>query len=448
MFDRHILLIGYGSLGQSLTPLLFDFFPNLKAEHIKIITADSRGANIASLYNLDFHQTALTPENYIETLAPFIHAGGILINLSVNVSSLALIDWCQANKMLYLDTCIEPWEGGYDPANNDILFTTNCWMRQQALHRKRKGETTCVVAHGANPGLVTHFLKIALEKLAVIEGVDPNQSHATIAYKLGIKAIHIAERDTQDDRVPLRDGEFANTWSVDGLLSEARQQAEISWGSHEMSMPIGAIAHDGSGNAGILFKERSAELQVRTWTPTVGPQLGYLITHHENFSIADYLTIAATADTQGYRPTVAYAYRPCPKTCMSLRNWEEKGFAAPAHKTVMTSQVQTGYDELGVLLMRSSGSYWFGSTLNCFQAQKIAPHNNATTMQVGGAILGALSWMDTHPCEGVVEAEEMDSHAVLSVAMPYLGMVRGTSTSWLPDVIGSLTFGTFIEKRR
>ncbi len=43
-------------------------------------------------------------------------AGDFLLNVSVDVSSIALIKLCHRQGALYLDTCIEPWPGGYtDP---------------------------------------------------------------------------------------------------------------------------------------------------------------------------------------------------------------------------------------------------------------------------------------------------------------------------------------------
>ena len=45
--------------------------------------------------------------------------------------------------------------------------------------------------------------------------------------------------------------------------------------------------------------------------------------------------------------------------------------------------IVSGMDELGVLLMgHSQGAYWFGSRLSIGVARRLAPHNNATTLQV------------------------------------------------------------------
>ena len=55
--------------------------------------------------------------------------------------------------------------------------------------------------------------------------------------ELGVKVIHIAERDTQTTSVPKRVDEFVNTWSVEGFAGEGTQPAELGWGSHERHFP-------------------------------------------------------------------------------------------------------------------------------------------------------------------------------------------------------------------
>ena len=33
---------------------------------------------------------------------------------------------------MYLDTCVEPWAGGYDADDKPLVETTNYWLRRQA----------------------------------------------------------------------------------------------------------------------------------------------------------------------------------------------------------------------------------------------------------------------------------------------------------------------------
>lgn len=445
-FSR-ILIVGYGSIGQGLTPLLLRHFPSLQPGQVNIVTADEQGSAIARAYGIALHVCPLTEQNYRTVLSGFLSAGDVLINVSVRVSSIDLIQWCQSNDVLYLDTCIEPWPGGYDGALRPVAHTTNCWLREQALELRANGRATALVAHGANPGLVSHFVKQGLLELARQKGVSNARPFAEIAQALGIRSIHVAERDTQDDGLPLAEGEFASTWSPDGLMSEAYQHAEIGWGTHELTPPANAAAHGLGGRCGVFLDARSATVKVKSWVPSAGRQTAYLITHHEVLSIADFLSVYDSNGSLSYRPTVFYAYHPSEKTCASLENWAAMDFAMPRCKTLMRDAVRDGYDELGALLVFDGGAYWYGSTLAHARAVELAPCNNATSLQVASGVIGVLQWMLDHPREGVVEAEDLAHDAVLSVAMPYLGLVYGVETDWQPSGKGRLQFADFLETR-
>lgn len=430
MNQRKFLFIGYGTIAQALTPVLFDRYPGLTPDNVSAISADARGAAVAREYGIALTLCTLTPANLDEVLGARLGAGDIMLNLSVEVSSVDLIDWCQARDVMYLDTCVEPWSGGYDVDRRPVVETTNYWLRKQALRRKGRGRSTCVIAHGANPGLVSHFVKLALKQLAASRSIPADRPCAALARALGVKVVHVAERDTQADDRPLAPGEFANTWSVDGLMAELMQRAELSWGTHETHVPQGARRHDHSARAGMMLDGPGATTTVSSWTPSVGAQDAYLITHHEALSIGALLSEFHADGTVAYRPTVYYAYRPAPKTCESVTRWMGNGAARPVQKTVMRDALVDGADELGALLISEQGAYWFGSVLSLAQARRIAPHNNATSLQVVGGIVGALEWMMRHPSEGVVEAEDMDSDGVMRAARPFLGQVFGTHAAW------------------
>jgi homospermidine synthase len=99
----------------------------------------------------------------------------------------------------------------------------------------------------------------------------------------------------------------------------------------------------------------------------------------------------------------------------------------------MMGEITDGIDELGVLLMGPpTGVYWFGSRLTIAEARRVAPHNNATSLQVTAAVLGGVVWALEHPSEGIVEPEEMDFARVLEIAQPYLGDLVGVHGSWTP----------------
>ena len=83
------------------------------------------------------------------------------------MSSVALIELCQEIGALYLDTCIEPWPGGYTDPSLTPSQRSNYALRESALALARSPSgPTAVLTHGANPGLVSHFVKQALLDIA------------------------------------------------------------------------------------------------------------------------------------------------------------------------------------------------------------------------------------------------------------------------------------------
>ena len=91
------------------------------------------------------------------------------------VASTALIELCQEKGALYLDTCIEPWPGGYTDPNLSPSQRSNYALRESMLAlapQVSRGGPTAVITHGANPGLVSHFVKQALLNLASDTGLS------------------------------------------------------------------------------------------------------------------------------------------------------------------------------------------------------------------------------------------------------------------------------------
>ncbi|HEV2334114.1 MAG TPA: saccharopine dehydrogenase C-terminal domain-containing protein [Stellaceae bacterium] len=438
LFSGHLAIIGFGSIGQGVLPLLLRHI-DLRPDQITIITAEPRGHEVAAEYGISFVETALTRENYRAVLNERLRSGDFLLNVSVDVSSVALIEFCQEIGALYLDTCIEPWPGGYTDPNLPPSARSNYALRESALALRVEGNRgpTAVITHGANPGLVSHFLKQALVDIA--READPatpapadRAGWASLADRLGVKVIHIAERDTQVAAIPKEPGEFVNTWSIDGFVSEGSQPAELGWGTHERHLPTDARRHDFGSQAAIYLLRPGAATRVRSWTPLEGPYQGFLITHGESISIADYLTLRE-GEVVRYRPTCHYAYHPCDDAVLSLHELAGKNWRVQKSKRLMMDEIVTGIDELGVLLMGPrQGVYWYGSRLSIDEARRVAPHNNATSLQVTAAVLAGVIWAIERPRQGIVEPDEMDFARILEICRPYLGEVVGVWGDWTP----------------
>jgi len=73
-----IVLVGCGSIGQALIPLLI-LHLHLDPKKICILTADEFGKDVARFYNIDFHIQSLNAEDYESILAVNLQSSTILL---------------------------------------------------------------------------------------------------------------------------------------------------------------------------------------------------------------------------------------------------------------------------------------------------------------------------------------------------------------------------------
>lgn len=433
-------MLGCGSVGQGVLPLLMRHL-DIRSEQVLVIATTHAHTAVARDRGVPCLLARLTPENYRAVLEPRLEPGDFLLNLSVGVSSIALIALCQERGVLYLDTCTETWSGEQVDPKLPIAMRTNGALRAAALALRPQGQghaaPTALLTHGANPGLVSHLLKQALLDVAsatepVVEQPRTRDQWAALAAKLGIRVIHVAERDTQVAVRRKQPGEFINTWSVQAFADESLQPAELGWGSHEKHFPIDGLRHEGDCRASIYLSRPGVSTRVRTWTPLAGAFTGFLVTHAESISIADHLTVGH-GEPPMYRPTVHYAYHPCDDAVLSLLELAANNGHLQAARRMLRDDITSGVDELGVLLMgHARCAYWYGSQLSIKQARSLCPENNATTLQVAAGVLSGVVWAMRNPSRGIVEPDDLPFDEMLSLCRPYLGDVVGVFTDWTP----------------
>jgi len=440
-----IVMIGFGSIGKGTLPLIERHF---RFDRSRFVVIDPSEADRALLdeRGLAFRQVALTADNYVEVLKPLLTNGAgqaFCVNVSVDTSSLAIMELCRELGALYVDTVVEPWPGFYFDRSLGVGARTNYALRESVLAARRRSPagTTAVSCCGANPGMVSWFVKQALLNLSADLGVEAGDpvdrgDWARLMQRVGVKGVHIAERDTQRAFHPKPIQVFVNTWSVEGFLSEGMQPAELGWGSHEKWRPHNSGTHETGCGAAIYLEQPGANTRVRSWTPTAGPQYGFLVTHNESISIADYFTVRDASGAAIYRPTCHYAYHPANDAVLSLHElFGQAGRVQPNHHILSENEIEDGIDELGVLLYgHANNAYWFGSQLSIEETRRVAPYQNATGLQVTSAVLAGMVWALENPERGIVEADEMDFRRCLAVQRPYLGPVIGRYTDWTPLV--------------
>ncbi len=453
-FAGRVLLLGCGSVSRCLQPLLLrhlaapaDRMTIMDFEDLRYRVPDTIAAGVG------YVQDRITPESMDRLLGAQLGPGDLLIDLAWNIDCGEIVQWCHDAGVLYVNTSVELWdpydEAPHQPPPERTLYVRHMALRQRVLRWSTPGPTA-VVEHGANPGLVSHWTKralgdVAAAPLAEVSDLEPSRRDRLeaalaegawnrVAMGTGTKVIHISERDTQIANRPKEVGEFVNTWSVEGFFEEGVAPAELGWGTHERRLPPLAWEHtdDGPRNQ-ICLARPGIDTYVRSWVPKGGQIIGMVVRHGEAFTISDSLTVWGDDEQAQYRPTVHYAYQPADAAIVSLHELRMGGYKMQERQRIMDSEIISGDDELGVLLLgHDLNGWWTGSQLSIDETRQLVPGQNATTLQVAASVLGAVAWMVAHPDRGVLVPDDLDHEEVLAWADPYLGPCPSARTDWTP----------------
>jgi len=440
-FGGRLVVLGFGTIGRCILPMLRDTF-DVPAERYCVVEADDRSERFEPYRQagMRYLVRTITRDNLDETMRALAGPGDLVLNLTMGVGSIELADWCQRHGAMYVDTSIEPWEDmAWDlhlPPERRTEYAYHQNARRCAQAWSSSGPTT-VFTHGANPGLVSHFVKAALLDVcrALGQPADPPADAAgwaRLARAAGVRVVHISERDTQRTAEPRRPGEFVNTWSIPGFVEEATMPAEFGWGTHERGLPPDGHRHASGPDNAIYVNRPGGRILLRSWVPVGGPIAGLALPHSESITVSDYLTLREGGRVV-YRPTVAFVYLACDSAMASLHESMMRDWALPEAQRVMGEDILDGRDELGVLLMgHGLGGWWYGSELDIHEARRLVPGQNPTAIQVSAGALAAAVWAVRHPRRGFCEPEHLPHEAILEIARPYLGPMVSCPSEWTP----------------
>jgi len=256
---------------------------------------------------------------------------------------------------------------------------------------------------------------------------------AALAMQLGVKVIHVSERDTQVTNVPKRVDEFVNTWSVDGLYEEGIAPTEIGWGTHEKWVPDNAVLPPEGPKNQIFLRQPGIDTWVRTFVPPSHEVIGMVIRHGEAFTISEKLTLWEDGKPI-YRPTVHYAYCPSDSAVASIHELRGRNYKLQPQKRILRDRdIVSGADTLGALFMgHQYKSWWTGTHLSVEEARRLAPGQNATTIQVAAGLVAAIIWMIENPTRGLCVPDDLPYDYILDIATPFLGKFISESFNWSP----------------
>ncbi len=449
-FPGRILVIGLGSVSRCTLPLMFAHVDAAPSQYtVMDFGAVAHDARWVQEHGATFVSDRVTEDHYGALLGTYVGPGDVIVDLAWNIGTVDILQWCRAHGVRYVNASLEVWDPyagmGSEPPPERTLYARHMALRDVIAKWGDNRGPTAVLDHGANPGLVSHFTKAALADIAdrwlaeggtgseleLVSAARSGNAWNELSRALGVKVIHVSERDTQISSQPKRENEFVNTWSVEGFYEEGIAPAEMGWGTHERTLPRGAYGHDRGPRHQICLAHPGCRTWVRSWVPC-GEIVGMVIRHGEAFSISEALTV-----TEGglavYRPTVHYAYCPTDAAIASMHELHMRRDVLQPQQRIMNDDITGGRDELGCLLMgHRYTSWWIGSLLDIDEARRLVPHQNATTLQVAAAVVGAVQWLLENPSEGVCLPDDLPHEQILATALRYLGPFVSRPVDWTP----------------
>jgi len=460
-FKNKVLFVGYGAVAECTLPILFKHL-KVPAKNVTVMDFENRAAKLKpwTSKGVRFVRDRVTEENMGRLLAKHVGAGDLLIDLAWNIDALEILQWCRDHGVMYINTSTELWDPyttGSHPTEK-TLYWRHMNLRRMTAKWQGKG-ATAVIEHGANPGLISHFVKqglidIGRKTLAdqkakgraaeQIQEFINTQQFNQLSRALGVKVIHCSERDTQITDLPKQVDEFVNTWSIEGFREEGTTTSEMGWGTHEKTLPKYAFQHLNGPKNQICLARMGINTWVRSWVPDYNI-LGMVVRHGEAFTISDKLTVWEGKKAV-YRPTMHYAYCPCDEAIASLNEMRGYNYKLNANQRIMNDEITAGADILGALIMgHPYNSWWVGSDLSIEESRRLVPHQNATTMQVAISVVAASMWMIQNPQESVRVPDELPHDYILKIAKPYLGRWISKSSDWTPLKGRDSTFDSFAK---
>lgn len=426
-FEGRIVQFGFGAVGKS-------FYEKI-AKEIKfnendyfVITMDKfefdAYVNLGGLVS-NFIVAEVTRNNFVQVFKPLLREGDLLIDFADTVGTRDICAWCAENNIMYLNTGEADW-----PDNWYSIFTENELknsLRDRYAADPEKNRYPIVLQHGNNPGLVSHFVKAAIEyvvntqfsKDKHLKGLIKEGKFNEAAKTLGVKMIHVNDIDLQEVKDTYSDDILFSTWCTDSFWFEMLSEATVNVGTHE-NIDFEEDCNFVNTEKGFLeFKKLAADKKCRTYYPG-GEFEGFLVPHEETITIAKGLEVKENGKVT-YRPTVMFLYSPCVYATNYFKNAKVnnypnpdpnkpqdvendngtsviRGYVYPRNfEIVYQEKIASGTEYVGILLLGDNFKpVWVGNrveTTYLNKDKKTSYWQTPTITPVAMSALAAVCWM-------------------------------------------------------
>ncbi len=426
-FEGRIVQFGFGAVGKSFYEKISK---EIKFDENKyyVITRDpfefQDYVNLGGLVS-NFVVSDVTRDNFGQVFQPYLGEGDLLIDFADTVGTRDICQWCAERNVMYLNTGEADW-----PDHWYSIFEEN-ELKNELKEKYRRDPSRnrhpIVLHHGNNPGLVSHFVKAALEYVVntqfkkdknlrrlMKEGKFPE-----VARTLGVRMIHVNDIDLQKVKDTYSDNMLFSTWCTDSFWFEMLSESTVNIGTHEM-VDFERQCNFVDRQKGYLeFKKIAADVKCKTYYPD-GAFEGFLVPHEETVSIAKSLEIKE-GDTVVYRPTVAFVYQPCayassyfanakvneypdsdPDKPQDCENVDGKtiirGYVYPENFQILYQEkIESGTEYVGILLLGDRFEpVWVGNRIEpgfLYKDKKTSYWQTPTITPVAMSALSAVCWM-------------------------------------------------------
>ena len=455
-FEGRIVQFGFGAVGKS-------FYEKVSKEirfnenKYYVITRDAYEfdayVNLGGIV-ANFITREVTRENFREVFEPYLSSGDLLIDFADTVGTGDICDWCAQRNIMYLNTGEADW-----PDHWYCIFEEN--ERKRALREKHAQSRTTnqcpiVLQHGNNPGLVSHFVKAALEYVVhtqfkrdkQLQGLVKAGSFNEVARRLGVRMIHVNDIDLQEVKDTYSDNILFSTWCTDSFWFEMLSEATANVGTHEQ-IDFEKECNFVNREKGFLeFRDLAAGKKCRTYYPG-GSFEGFLVPHEETITIAKSLEVQEEGQVV-YRPTVMFLYLPCkyardyvqhakvneypdpdpqkPQDCEGEAGQTIiRGYVYPDNvEIVYQEKIAAGTEYVGILLLGEHFQpVWVGNRVEAsflYKSKKDSYWQTPTITPVAMSALAAVCWMLKHKEQGGIYFPDdiPDYKFILKLAEKYI----------------------------
>lgn len=473
-FKKRIVQFGFGAVGKSFFEKISK---EIKFDEYKYFVITREKEEFEAYINLggvseNFIIADINRENWKETFSKYLSEGDLLVDFADSVGTKDFVEWCAENNIMYINTGETDW-----PDHWYSIFSENdkkVALRDIYKNKENKNLYPIVLQHGNNPGLVSHFVKAAIDYIISTQfKKDKNLHHLSkegkyneIAKILGIKMIHVNDIDLQEVKGDFDDNLLISPWCIDSFWFEMLSEATFDVGTHEeIDYEEDSNLYD-TKKGYFEFKQIAADKVCNTYYPG-GKFEGHMVPHEETITIAKSLEVTE-GDKVIYRPSVMFLYSPCkyardflqkakvneypnpdPNKPQDCENVDGKsiirGRIYPNNWEILyPEKIESGTEYVGVLILGENFSpVWVGNRIEKSFLTKDKQRSfwqTPTITPVSMSALAAVCWMLKNKNKGGIyfPDEITDYNYILKIAEKYISktIYKTFSNKEIEDSLG------------